>query len=172
MSVLVIFSLTSTSWTKTLFGRGAEKAILPSQPVLDQLTRLVEGQEDQVKAMVSGEGMSEVLTMVQHLELPSDARIECNKNFMRCTAEAKGGRNEALIWMRHSVGQSTCKQILDDVNSSSTCKERLVQWGKAKASSRCGAQSSCKFRVYNNKSVGCKLLEVDKEKGDREIGFV
>merc|ERR1719341_2412869 len=87
--------------------------------------------------------MSEVLTMAQHLELTINNRIECNKTFMRCTAEAKGGLNEALMWMRHNVSQSTCRQILDDVNSSSTCKERLLQWGKTKASSRCGAQSSC-----------------------------
>ena len=153
MSVLVIFALTSTTWTKTLFGRGAEKAILPSQPVLDQLTRLEEGQEDEIKAMFGGEGMSEVLTMAQHLELPIDARIECNKTFMRCATEVTGGEREALIWMRHNVGQSTCKQILDDVNSSSTCRERLVRWGKAKITSRCGTQSSCKYVMTENESI-------------------
>ena len=95
--------------------------------------------------MINSEGMSEVLTMAQHLELPINARIECNKTFMRCTAEAKGGQNKALIWMRHNIRQSTCKQILDDVNSSSTCMERMVKWGMVKAASRCGAHSSCKY---------------------------
>ena len=146
VSLLVIVALTSTRWTKELFGRGAEKAILPSQPVLDQLTRLVEGQEDEVKAMVSGEGMSEVLTMAQHLELPIDVRISCNKAFMRCTADAKGGQREALIWMRHNIGQATCRQILEDVNSSCTCTERLVKWGKAKATSRCETKGNNQMR--------------------------
>ena len=144
MSILVIIALTSTTWTKLLFGRGDEKAILPSQPVLDQLTRLIERQEDQIKVMLRGEGMSQVLTMAQHLDLPIDDRIECNKTFMRCAAEVTGGQREALIWMRHNVDQSTCKQILDDVNSS--CKEWLVNWVKVKATSPCGTQrqSSCK----------------------------
>ena len=103
--------------------------------------------------------MSQVLTMAQHLDLPIDDRIECNKTFMRCTTEVTGGEREALIWMRHNVGQSTCKQILDDVNSSSTCRERLVRWGKAKITSRygtqlgCGTQSSCKYVMTENESI-------------------
>ena len=94
--------------------------------------------------MLRGEGMSQVLTMAQHLDLPIDDRIECNKTFMRCAAEVTGGQREALIWMRHNVGQAACKQILDDVNSS--CKEWLVNWVKVKATSPCGTQrqSSCK----------------------------
>ena len=137
MSVLVIIALTSTAWTKKLFGRGEEKPIPLSQPFLDQLNSLVGGQEVEIKAMINGENISEVLTMVQHLELPTDVRRECNKTFAKYTADEKGGQSEAFIWMRQNVEQETCRQILDDVDSSSTCKEKLVRWVKAKATSRC-----------------------------------
>merc|ERR1719220_134292 len=63
--LLVIIALTSTSWTKKLFGRGDEKTISISQPTLDQLKSLVEGDEDQIKAMIIDENVSEVLTMAQ-----------------------------------------------------------------------------------------------------------
>ena len=112
---------------------------------MDQLNRLVEGQEDEIKAMVNNENISEVLTMAQHLDLPIDVRRECNQMFVRCTADVRGGQGEASIWMRNNVGQETCRQILDDVDLSSTCKEELVTWTKAKAPSRCKTQSQRKF---------------------------
>ena len=145
VSLLVIIALTATSWTKKMFGRGVEEAISLSQPVVDQLNRLVEGQEDEIKAMVSSENISEVLTMVQHLDLPIHVRRECNQMFVRCTADVRGGQGEAFIWMRHNVGQETCRQILDDVDFSSTCREELVTWTKANAPSRCITQSQRKF---------------------------
>ena len=145
VSLLVIIALTSISWTKKLFGRGDEEATSLSQPSLDQLHRLVEGQEDQIKAMVCSENISEVLTMAQHIELPIHVRRGCNQTFVRCAVDVKGGQSEAFIWMRHNIGQETCRQILDDVDSSSTCKEELVKWTKAKAPSRYKTQSQRKF---------------------------
>ena len=140
MTVLVVIALTSTTWTKKLFGRGDEKPILPSEPFHDHLNSLVAGQEDQIKTMINGENISEVLTMVQHLDLPIEDRKECNQTFVKSTADVKGGRSEAFIWMRQNVEQETCRQILDDVDSSSTCKEQLVNWVKAKVTSQCGTQ--------------------------------
>ena len=198
VSVLVIIALTSTTWTKDLFGRGDERAVLLSPSardqlnqleggqammkgknmlevltmaqrlelpvdvsrecsttfvrytvdvtislspsVLDQLNSLVEGREDQIKAMINGTNISEVLTMAQHLDLPIHVRRECNQTFARIAADVKGGRIEAFIWMRHNVTQETSKQILDDVDSSSTCKEQLVNWVTAKVTSHCGTQ--------------------------------
>ena len=218
VTVLVVIALTSTTWTKDLFGRGDEKAILLSQSALDQLNQLeggqedqtkmrgknmlavlttaqhlelpvevsrecsttfvrytmdvkispfplaldqlnsyVEGREDQVKAMISSENIPEVLTMAQHLAMPIDVRRACNQRFVKCTADVKGGQSEAFIWMRQNVEQETCKQILDDVDSSSTCKEELVNWAKAKATpSCCKTQSQRKphqFFLFSNKSV-------------------
>ena len=201
MSVLVIIALTSTTWTKDLFGRGDERAILLSQSALDQLNQLeggqedqvmmkgksmleilttaqhlelpvdvsrecsttfvrytmdvtislspsaldhlnslVEGREDLIKAMINATNILEVLTMAQHLELPINVRRECNQTFVRCAADLKGGRSEAFIWMRHNVTQETSKQILDDVDSSSTCKEQLENWIKAKVTFQCKTQ--------------------------------
>ena len=74
MSVLVIIALASTDWTKKLFGRGDEKSISLSQSVVAQVNNLVGGQEDQIKAMINDDNISEVLTMVQHLDLPIDVR--------------------------------------------------------------------------------------------------
>ena len=137
MTVLVVIALTSTAWTKKLFGRGDEKSILLSQPLHDQLNSLVEGQEDQIKAMITGENISEVLTMVQHVDLPINVRRECTQIFVKIATDVKRGRREAFIWMRQNVEQETCKQVLDDVDSSSTCKEELVKWTKAKATPPC-----------------------------------
>ena len=142
---MVIIALTSTAWTKKLFGRGEEK---PTQPFLDQLNSLVGGQEDQIMAIIDGENISEVLTMVQHLELPINVRIKCNKIFVKCTADLNGGRIQAFIWMRQNVGQETVKQVLDDMDSASTCKEELVKWTKAKVTSRCCKSQS--QRKYNS----------------------
>ena len=88
--------------------------------------------------------ISEVLTIAQHLELPTGVRRECNKTFVRCTAEAEGGQSEAFIWMRQNVGQETSRQILDDVDNSSTCKEKVVGWAKAKATSMCKTRTGGK----------------------------
>ena len=148
MSALVIIALTSTAWTKKLFGRGEEKPIPLSIPSLNQLNSLVGGQEDQIKVMIDGENISEVVTMVQHLELPIDVRRECNKTFVKCAADVKGGQSEAFIWIRQNVEQETCKQVLDDVDSSSTCKEELVKWTKAKLTPRCCKTQS--QRKYNS----------------------
>ena len=103
-------------------------------------------------AIIEGENISELLTMVQHLELPIDVRIGCNKIFMKCTANLNGGRIQAFIWMRQNVGQETVKQVLDDVDNddvdaSSTCKEKLVKWTKAKTTPRCCKSQS--QRKYN-----------------------
>ena len=149
VSVLVLIALTSTAWTKKLFGRGTEKEISFSQlPFLDQLNSLVGGQEHEVKAMIRGENVSEFLTMAQNLDLPIDVRIECNQTFVKYTAEVKGGRIEALIWMRQNVRQETCRKILNDVDSSSTCKEKLVNWTKAKATPKCcKTQSQRKYML-------------------------
>ena len=205
VSVLVIIALTSTTWTKDLFGRGDERAIslspsaldqlnqleggqegrammkgenmlevltaaqrleLPvdvsrecsttfvrytvdvtislSPSVLDHLNSLVEGREDQIKAMINSTNISGVLTMAQHLDLPINVRRECNQSFARCAADVKGGRREAFIWMRQNVTQDTSKQILDDVDSSSTCTEQLVNWVTAKVTSQCGTQRQSK----------------------------
>ena len=140
MVVLVLVALTSTAWTKKLFGRGGrgtEEEISFSVPSLDQLVSLVGGQEHQVRAMIRGENISEFLTMAQNLDLPIDVRIECNRTFVKCTADVQGSRIEAFIWIRQNVQQETCRQILNDVDSSSTCKEELVQWTKAKLTPRC-----------------------------------
>ena len=102
-------------------------------------------------AIIDGENISEVLTMVQHLELPIDVRIGCNKIFVKCTADLNGGRIKAFIWMRQNVGQETVKQVLDDVDSSSTCKEELVKWTKAKVTPQfCKSQSQ---RKYNSSQI-------------------
>ena len=138
--VLVLVALTSTAWTKKLFGRGGrgtEEEISFSVPSLDQLVSLVGGQEHQVRAMIRGENISEFLTMAQNLDLPIDVRIECNRTFVKCTADVQGSRIEAFIWIRQNVQQETCRQILNDVDSSSTCREKMVRWTKAKATSRC-----------------------------------
>ena len=127
MSALVIIALTSTAWTKKLFGRGKEKPVSLYVPCLDQLNSLVAGQEVQIKTMIDSENISEVLTMSQYLELPTDVRRECNKTFVKRAVDVKGGQSEAFIWMRQNVEQETCKQVLDDVDSSSTCKEELVR---------------------------------------------
>ena len=119
--LLVIIALTSTTWTKKLFGRGDEKTISISQPTLDQLNSLVEGHEDQIKALINDENVSEVLTMAQHLQLPIDVRRECNQTFVKCTADVKGSQIEAFIWMRHNVRPETCRKILNDVDFSSGC---------------------------------------------------
>ena len=74
---------------------------------------------------------SEVLTMLQHLELPIDVRRNCNKTIVACISEERGGLEEAFIWLRKNIEESTCKQILDDVDSSSICTETLVGWFKA-----------------------------------------
>ena len=87
--------------------------------------------------MVNGENISEVLTMVQHLDLPIEDRKECNQTFVKSTADVKGGRSKAFIWMKENIEQETCKQILDDVDSSSTFKEELVKWAKSKATPLC-----------------------------------
>ena len=137
VTVLVVIALTSTAWTKKLFGRGDEKPILLSQPFHDQLNSLVAGQEDEIKAMITYENISEVLTMAQHLELPIDVRRDCNQTFVKSTVDVKGGRTEAFIWMRQNVEPETCRKVLDDVDSSSTCKEELVKWTKAKATPPC-----------------------------------
>ena len=64
VSILVLIALTSTAWTKKLFGRGTEEEISFSQlPFLDQLNSLVGGQEHEVKAMIRGENVPEFLTM-------------------------------------------------------------------------------------------------------------
>ena len=97
-------------------------------------------------AMIDGENISELLMMVQHLELPIDVRRECNKTFVKFAANVKGGQGEAFIWMRQNVGQETCKQVLNDVDSSSTCKEELVKWTKAKVTPGCcKTQSQSKY---------------------------
>ena len=157
MSVLVIIALASTDWTKKLFGRGDEKSISLSQSVVAQVNNLVGGQEDQIKAMINDDNISEVLTMVQHLDLPIDVRRGCNQTFTKCAADVKGGRSGAFIWMRQNVEQETCKQVLDDVDSSSTCKEELVKWAKAKATPPCcKTQPQCKlpqFYFFSNKPV-------------------
>ena len=104
------------------------------------------GQEDQFKVMINGENISEVLTMAQHLQLPIDVRREYNQTFVKCTVDVKGSQSEAFIWMRQNVEQETCKQVLDDVDSSSTCKEELVKWAKSKATPpSCKTQSQRKL---------------------------
>ena len=155
MSALVIIALTSTAWTKKLFGRGEEKPIPLSIPSLDQLNSLVGGQEDQIKAMIDGENISEVVMMVQHLELPIDVRRECNKTFVKCAADVKGGQGEAFIWMRQNVEQETCKQVLDDVDSSSTYKEELVRWIKAMPTPRCCKTKTKSQRKYISSQINC-----------------
>merc|ERR1719341_2965893 len=87
--------------------------------------------------MIRGENISEFLTMAQNLDLPIDVRIECNRTFVKCTADVQGSRIKAFIWIRQHVEQETCRQILNDVDSSSTCKEEMVRWTKAKVTSRC-----------------------------------
>ena len=161
VTVLVVIALTSTAWTKTLFGRGDEKSILPSQPFHDHLNSLAAGQVDQIKTMINGENISEVLTMVQHLDLPIEDRRECNQTFVKCTADVKGGQSEAFIWMRKNVKQETCRQVLYDVDSSSTCKEKLVKWAKAKATPNCCKnQTQRKYMLpllqfFSNNQVQC-----------------
>ena len=152
-SVLVILALTSRAWTKKLFGRGEEKPTQLSQPFLDHLNSLVGGQEDQIMAIIDGENISEVLTMVQHLELPIDVRRECNKIFLKCMVDLNGGRIKAFIWMRQNVEQETVKQVLDDVDSSSTCKEELVKWTKAKVTSRCCKSQGQSQRKYISSQI-------------------
>ena len=157
MTVLVIIALTSTAWTKKLFGRGTEKEISLSLPSIDQLNILLGGQEDQIKAMINNENISEVLTMVQHLDLSIDVRRGCNQTFVKCAADVKGGQREAFIWMRQNVEQETCRQVLYDVDSSSTCIEQLVKWAKAKATPPCcKTQPQCKlhqFKFFSSKAV-------------------
>ena len=117
-------------------------------PSLDQLVSLVGGQEHQVRAMIRGENISEFLTMAQNLDLPIDVRIECNRTFVKCTADVQGSRIEAFIWIRQNVQQETCRQILNDVDSTSTCREKMVRWTKAKATSRCcKTQSQRKYTL-------------------------
>ena len=166
MSVLVFIALTATAWTKKLFGRGDEKSISLSQPSLDQLNNLVSGQEDEIKAMINDENISEVLTMAQHLDLPIRVRRGCNQTLARYAADVKGGQREAFIWMRQNVEQETCKQVLDDVDSSSTCKEELVRWTKAKVTPRCcKTQSQRKYnsqiRLHSEVKVKIYILERD-----------
>ena len=103
--------------------------------------------------MIDGENISEVLTMVQHLELPIAVRRECNKTFVKCAADVKGGQGEAFIWMRQNVGQKTCKQVLGDVASSTAYKEDKGKWTKAKVTPRC-------FKIRSQrKSLLLVLLE-------------
>ena len=86
--------------------------------------------------------------MAQNLDLPIDVRIECNRTFVKCTADVQGSRIEAFIWIRQNVQQETCRQILNDVDSSSTCREKMVRWKKAKATSRCcKTQSQRKYTL-------------------------
>ena len=115
---------------------------------LDQLNSLVEGHENQIQLMISGNNISEVVTMAQHLELPIAVRRECNKRFVKCTAKVKGGKIEAFIWMKQNVEPEVCRQVLDDMDSSSTCKEELVRWTKANATPRCCKTQS--QRKYNS----------------------
>merc|ERR1719458_2452027 len=106
--------------------------------------------------------------MVQHLELPIDVRRECNKTFVKCAAAVKGGQSEAFIWIRQNVEQETCKQVLDDMDSSSTCKEELVKWTKAKLTPRCCKTQSQRgpswYRVFTRtRSVAAFYLDFSKD---------
>ena len=158
---MIIIALTSTAWTKKLLGRGTEKEISFSEPYLDQLNILVGRQEDQIKVMINNENISEVLTMVQHLDLSINVRRGCNQTFVKCAADVKGGQSEAFIWMRQNIEQETCRQVLFDVDSSSTCKEKLVKWAKAKATPNCCKnQTQRKYMLpllqfFSNNQVQC-----------------
>ena len=84
-----------------------------------------------MKTVINEGNISEVLIMLQHLELPMDVRRKCNKTIVECLSEEKGGLEEAFIWLSKNIEDSTCKQILDDIESSAICTERRVGWLKA-----------------------------------------
>ena len=86
-----------------------------------------------MKTVIDEGNISEVLIMLQHLELPIDVRRNCNKTIVECLSEDKGGLEEAFIWLRKNIEESTCLQILDDIDSSAICTEGIVGWFKAKA---------------------------------------
>ena len=127
----VILTLTSTIWTKKLFGRGSENTHTSPPSLQQQLRTIIEGDKAQRKTVINESNITEVLTMLQHLDLPIDVRRNCNKTVVEYLSEEKRGLEEALIWLRKNIEQSTCKQILDDVDSSSICTETLVGWFKA-----------------------------------------
>ena len=83
-----------------------------------------------MKTVINEGNISEVLIMLQHLELPIDVRRKCNKTIVECLSEVKGGLEEAFIWLRKNIEESTCKQILDDIDSSAIW---IVGWFKAQA---------------------------------------
>ena len=83
-----------------------------------------------MKTIIDEGNIREVLMMLQHLELPIRVRRTCNKTVVECISEVNGGLEEALIWLRKNIEESTCKQILDDIDSSAIWAERLVGWFK------------------------------------------
>ena len=118
---LVLVSFIAGPVLELCFGSGRE--LSSSSGVNDILKTLVKGTTDEVKQVISRQGVKASITQLQKLELPREVRRTRNRIFVRCLAD---GQAKAFTKLKKFPNKEAVQQVLDDHSHSAfSCKGKL-----------------------------------------------